>query len=71
MDEYFYTLRDWLWSIEVGERIDRFTRGGKRRPPRYIGPKSKTAPRVQRVDRVARSSCSLSSGARRRRKSEV
>lgn len=29
----------------------------KPRPPRYIGPKSKTAPRVQRVDRVARSSC--------------
>lgn len=27
------------------------------RPPRYIGPKSKTAPRVQRVGRVARSSC--------------
>lgn len=27
------------------------------RPPRYIGPKSKTTPRVQRVDRVARSSC--------------
>lgn len=27
------------------------------RPPRYIGPKGKTAPRVQRVARTARSSC--------------